>query len=71
MRERDSPHRMMSETGGLKHRQQPRVPDGTPSQDQIDESLAETFPASDPPSWTIVARIGSPQRKPQEPDGSN
>ena len=34
----------------------------------IDESLEQTFPASDPPSWTIVTRIGSPRRKPRSLD---
>jgi hypothetical protein len=32
------------------------------SQADIDESLEETFPASDPPSWAALARIGSPRR---------
>jgi hypothetical protein len=36
--------------------------DATPSEQRIDESLEETFPASDPPSWTLLARIGSPKR---------
>jgi hypothetical protein len=31
------------------------------SEDKIDESLEETFPASDPPSWIVTARIGSPK----------
>ncbi len=34
------------------------------SQEDIDESLQETFPASDPPTWTVRARIGSPRRAP-------
>ncbi len=27
----------------------------------LDESLKETFPASDPPSWTVLQRIGRPR----------
>jgi len=30
----------------------------------IDEALDESFPASDPPSWSGPARIGLPLRKP-------
>jgi hypothetical protein len=37
--------------------------DTKPSEDKIDESLEESFPASDPPSWTVFARIGAPRRK--------
>jgi hypothetical protein len=29
------------------------------SEDQIDESLKESFPASDPPSRTVLVRIGA------------
>jgi hypothetical protein len=35
--------------------------DSGPSEDQIDESLEETFPASDPPSWMAGTKIGSPK----------
>jgi hypothetical protein len=31
------------------------------TEERIDESLKETFPASDPPSWTVASRIGSPR----------
>jgi hypothetical protein len=31
--------------------------------DEINESLIETFPASDPPAWIAVARVGIPKRQ--------
>jgi hypothetical protein len=30
---------------------------------ELDESLEETFPASDPPSWNATARVGKPPRR--------
>jgi hypothetical protein len=35
----------------------------TVSQFDIDESLEESFPASDPPSWIARLRIGAPRRR--------
>ena len=50
----------------------PRVPgkDEPPIHDreaQIDETLAETFPASDPPTWDTVADPPSSEEAPPEP----
>jgi hypothetical protein len=33
------------------------------SEDEIDESLEESFPASDPPSWNATSRVGKPPRR--------
>jgi len=32
--------------------------------DEILEGLIDTFPASDPPAWVGLARVGIPKRKP-------
>jgi hypothetical protein len=55
-----------SATGRRKRR--PEVPAVTSTESMLDETLEQTFPASDPPSWTIVTRIGSPRRKPRSLD---
>jgi hypothetical protein len=32
--------------------------------DEILESLIDSFPASDPPAWVTLTRVGIPKRKP-------
>ena len=42
---------------------QPGDAEAVPSDDELVESLIETFPASDPPSWAALMRVGPPNRK--------
>ena len=55
-------------SAGVRRKRQPQLVPAATSEDKIDESLEESFPASDPPSWTLVTRIGSPRRKPRTLD---
>jgi hypothetical protein len=39
------------------------TPATTDEFDVVEESLIETFPASDPPAWVVLTRVGKPKRK--------
>jgi hypothetical protein len=62
-------HQVRPEIAVTRARQRRQVPHSGRSADKVDESLQETFPASDLPSWTLSAPVGrqdasaKPQRR--------
>jgi hypothetical protein len=50
-----------AETKRFVRRQRRKPENAARPLDMVEESLQESFPASDPPSWTVGTRIGSPK----------
>ena len=54
--------RQQSQTGRASARST-RETEPTDVDDELTLSLMETFPASDPPAWIPLARVGVPKRR--------
>jgi hypothetical protein len=51
--------RSSNPASSVAHRRRSNRAEPEAPEDKIDESSAKSFPASDPPSWTVITGIGS------------
>jgi hypothetical protein len=63
MAPKTSHHRSRKGRANVRPLRATETPATTDDFDVVEESLIETFPASDPPAWVALTRVGKPKRK--------